>query len=67
MHLSRGETNVTYRWKLYATVASFAAVLAIAGCGEEKKEEQAAAPAARSSAAVRRVTSVRGCRGRRCG
>jgi putative spermidine/putrescine transport system substrate-binding protein len=37
---------VTYRWKLYATAASFAAVLALAGCGEEKKEEQAAAPAA---------------------
>ena len=38
---------MTYRWKLNATAASFAAVLAIAGCGEEKKsEEQAAAPAA---------------------
>ncbi|HEV8391841.1 MAG TPA: hypothetical protein VGQ35_18460, partial [Dongiaceae bacterium] len=37
---------MTYRWKLSATAASFAAVLAIAGCGEEKKsEEQAAAPA----------------------
>jgi putative spermidine/putrescine transport system substrate-binding protein len=37
---------VTYRWKLHATAASFAAALAIAGCGEEKKEEQAAAPTA---------------------
>ena len=37
---------MTYRWKLYATAASFAAALALAGCGEEKKEEQAAAPAA---------------------
>jgi putative spermidine/putrescine transport system substrate-binding protein len=39
------EIHVTYRWKLYATVASFAAALALTGCGEEKKEEQAAAPA----------------------
>jgi putative spermidine/putrescine transport system substrate-binding protein len=36
---------VTYRWKLYATAASFAAALTVAGCGDEKKEEQAAAPA----------------------
>ncbi|WP_284735652.1 ABC transporter substrate-binding protein [Dongia deserti] len=42
---------MTYRWKLYAAAASFAAVLAIAGCGEEKKEQQAAAPATTEQAA----------------
>jgi putative spermidine/putrescine transport system substrate-binding protein len=47
---------VTYRWKLYATAASFAAVLALAGCGEEKKEEQAAAPAATEQPAAPAAT-----------
>src|SRR5919108_1190950 len=52
------EINVTYRWKLYATAATFAAALAVAGCGEEKKEEQAAAPAATEQPATGTQTAA---------
>jgi putative spermidine/putrescine transport system substrate-binding protein len=52
------EKNVTYRWKLYATAASFVAVLAVAACGEEKKEEQAAAPAASEQPAAPATTEA---------